>query len=118
MSRMYFTVQASVGVGENLGAPHRRARRRVAPTGPHDAGAIGAAVASAKRRRSADEARRVGVRVVRRVGEPVRSGDAVLRFMDVEPDQETLRLLKQAVDVGKTRAAGRPLLLEAIANVR
>jgi hypothetical protein len=48
----------------------------------------------------------------------VRSGDPVLRFIDVEPDQETLRLLKQAVDVGKTRAAGRPLLLETIANVR
>jgi pyrimidine-nucleoside phosphorylase len=83
-----------------------------------DAGAIGSAVASAKRVRSADEARRVGVRVQRRVGEPVRCADPVLRYMAAEPEQEILRLLKQAVNVGKTRATGRPLLLEAIANVQ
>jgi pyrimidine-nucleoside phosphorylase len=81
-----------------------------------DAGAIGAAVASAKRLQSADAAGRVGVRVLRRVGDPVRAGDPVLRYVAAEPEPEILRLLKQAVIVGKTRATGRPLLLGAIAN--
>jgi pyrimidine-nucleoside phosphorylase len=83
-----------------------------------DAGAVGAAVAQAKRPRAADQARRVGVRVVRRVGDRVRAGDPVLSYVAAEPEPEILRLLKQAVNVGKTRAAGRPLLLEALANVR
>lgn len=83
-----------------------------------DAGAIGAAVATAKLIRAGDDARRVGVRVVRRVGERVRPGDPVLRYVAAEPEQDILRLLKQAVNVGKTPMAGRPLLLESIANVR
>jgi thymidine phosphorylase len=84
-----------------------------------DAGAIGEAVAIAKRALDVDAARRVGVRVVRRVGERVRRGDPVLHYVAAaEPEQEILRLLKQAVKVGTTRAPGRPLLLETIANLR
>ncbi|HEY7981569.1 MAG TPA: thymidine phosphorylase [Candidatus Eremiobacteraceae bacterium] len=82
-----------------------------------DAGAIGAAVARTKHHRPVDDARRIGVRVVRHVGERVGLGEPVLRYLTAEPEQEILRLLKQAVNVGKTSAAGRPLLLGAIANV-
>ena len=79
-----------------------------------DAGDVGVAVARAKSHRGADDARRVGVAVVRRVGEQVRRGDPVLRYVAAEPEREILRLLKQAVNVGKKRATGRPLLLGAI----
>jgi pyrimidine-nucleoside phosphorylase len=79
-----------------------------------DAGVVGAAVARAKSRRGADDGRRVGVRVVRRVGEPVGHGEPVLRYVAAEPEQEILRLLKKAVKVGKTRQMARPLLLGAI----
>src|SRR5450755_3826215 len=76
-----------------------------------DAGKIGEAVALAKRGRRSVEASRIGVRVVRRIGEAVSAGDPILRYISAEPDQLNLRLLKQAVKVGKNRPAERPLLL-------
>jgi pyrimidine-nucleoside phosphorylase len=83
-----------------------------------DAGTIGAVVARAKRALATDHARRVGVLVVRRVGERVTRGEPVLQFVGAEPEQEILRLLRQAVSVGKTRAADRPLLLGAISSAQ
>jgi pyrimidine-nucleoside phosphorylase len=83
-----------------------------------DAGVIGTVVARAKGALDDDGAHRVGVRVIRRVGERVNGGEPVLQLVGAEPDKEILRLLRQAVTVGKSRAADRPLLLGAIASVQ
>jgi pyrimidine-nucleoside phosphorylase len=83
-----------------------------------DAGVIGTVVARAKGALDDDGARRVGVRVIRRVGERVNGGEPVLQLVGAEPDNKILRLLRQAVTVGKSRAADRPLLLGAIASVQ
>jgi thymidine phosphorylase len=82
-----------------------------------DARAIGEIVALAKRSRASDEARRIGVRVVRRVGEAVGAGDPILRYIAVEPEREILRLLSRAVKVGKTKPRERFPLLGSISNV-
>lgn len=79
-----------------------------------DAGAIGEAIALAKRSRSPGEARRVGVRVVRHVGDAAAAGEPILRYVAAEPEQEILRLLTQAVRVGTIRPPERPLLLGTI----
>jgi hypothetical protein len=52
--------------------------------------------------------------VVRRIGDAVAAGDAVLRYIGAEPDPMNLRLLNQAVKVGKSRPAESPLLLGVV----
>ena len=79
-----------------------------------DAGAVGEIVALAKRGLPMQEARRIGVRVVRRVGEQASVGEPILRFVAAEPEQEILRLLSQAVKVGKTKPREPRLLLDDI----
>jgi thymidine phosphorylase len=81
-----------------------------------DAGAIGEIVALAKRSRSPGEARRVGVRVVRRVGEPAAAGAPILRYVAAEPEREILRMLSEAVKVGKIASQERLLLLGDISD--
>lgn len=82
-----------------------------------DAGLIGESVVLAKRNRSTEEARRVGVRVLRHVGEQASAGDAILRYVAPEPDQEILRLLNQAVIVGKTKTEEPALILDIISDL-
>jgi pyrimidine-nucleoside phosphorylase len=79
-----------------------------------EAGAIGAIVADAKSGRPAAQARRVGVRVVRRVGAAVREGEPILRFVAPEPQPEILRLLNQTVKVGTLVPRDRPILLGVV----
>lgn len=81
-----------------------------------DAGAIGESIAIAKRTRSPDEARRVGVRVVRHIGEQASAGDPILYYVTPEPEQEILRLLNQAIKVGKTKSQEPPLVLDIISD--
>ncbi|HEY5096327.1 MAG TPA: thymidine phosphorylase [Candidatus Eremiobacteraceae bacterium] len=82
-----------------------------------DAGAIGESVVLAKRGRTAEDARRVGVRVLRHVGEQASVGDPILRYVALEPDQEILRLLNQAVKVGMTKPQERLLVLDIISEL-
>jgi len=79
-----------------------------------DAGMIGETVALAKRGRRPADASRIGVQVVRRIGDAVAAGDAVLRYIGAEPHPMNLRLLNQAVKVGKSRPAESPLLLGVV----
>ena len=82
-----------------------------------DARAIGEIIAHAKRDRSVDEGRRIGVRVLRHVGASAPAGAPVLRYIALEPEQEGLRLLRQAVKVGMSAIEKRPLLLGSISNM-
>jgi len=79
-----------------------------------DAGMIGESVVLAKRGRAPEKARRVGVKVLRRVGEQSSAGEPVLQFIGPEPGQEILRLLNQAVKVGKTKPEEPALVLDII----
>jgi len=81
-----------------------------------EAGQVGGAVALAKRGLTTAEAGRIGVRVVRRIGEPVSAGDPILRYIGAELDRLNLRLLSQAVKVGKSRPAESPLLLGVVSQ--
>ncbi len=76
-----------------------------------DTQAIGEVVARAKTALSLNEAQRVGVRFERRVGDSVREGEAVLRYIAEEPQAELLRLLEQTIRLGTIAPTPPPLLL-------
>jgi pyrimidine-nucleoside phosphorylase len=78
-----------------------------------DARLIGEPVARAKSIALADVARRVGVRLLRRVGEQVRRGQTLLTCWLPEPDAR----LDRAVVVGTSAPVRRPLVLEISQDV-
>jgi pyrimidine-nucleoside phosphorylase len=79
-----------------------------------DTRAVGEIIADAKSTAPSHNPQRIGVRFVRRPGDPVREGEPVMHFIAEEPNAEIVRLLEQTYQVGTMPPERQPLVLGVV----